>query len=537
MRRLIKSVILIGMSITLLTACTSAGGANPQKEEEQVAREENTLVIALNNEPEAGFDPTTGWGTYGGSPLFHSTLVYRDTQMAIQNDLATGYEVEDAAKIWTFKLREDAYFTDGTKVTAHDVKYTYEEAAKSGSVMDLTLVEKMEVQDDYTITFYLKESRSTFINVVCKMGIVPQHLHKEGYGQAPIGSGPYKFVKWDQGQQLIIESNKDYYKEIPAIEKITFLFLSEDTAFAAAKAGEVDIAQTIPTYANQQIEGMHIESMESVDNRGIAFPTVKSGQTTEDGRPIGNDVTADVAIRKAINIAINRQEVVDGILQGYGTPAYTECDKMPWWNEATVFEDGDTKQAQEILKAAGWVDEDNDGILEKEGLKAEFKLLYTAGDDVRQSLAMYIKDTLEKIGIAVTIESKSWDELTQVMFAHPIIMGWGNQDPIELYNLYSTKSRGIDFYNTGFYSNPKVDEYLNEALRTKDEEEANAYFKKAQWDGETGYSVLGDAAWSWIVNINHLYFVRDNLDLGKQKIHPHGHDWPVTDNITEWKFK
>ena len=96
------------------------------------------------------------------------------------------------------------------------------------------------------------------------------------------------------------------------------------------------------------------------------------------------------------------------------------------------------------------------------------------------------------------------------------------------YNVYSSKYAGIDYYNPGFYQNEKVDDYMTKALTATDLNEAMEYWKKAQWDGTTGVSAKGDAPWAWLVNIDHLYLVKDGLSIGKQRIHPHGHGWPVT---------
>ena len=120
---------------------------------------------------------------------------------------------------------------------------------------------------------------------------------------------------------------------------------------------------------------MKLEAVKTVDNRGIVFPFVKSGNFTEDGLPIGNDVTADPAIRHAINIAVDRQALVDGVLEGHGTPAYTSVDGLPWWNPDTVIEDADLDGARKLLEEAGWKDTDGDGILEKGALKAEFTFI------------------------------------------------------------------------------------------------------------------------------------------------------------------
>ena len=101
-------------------------------------------------------------------------------------------------------------------------------------------------------------------------------LTSETYGQNPIGSGPYKFVQWDKGQQVIFEANPDYYGQQPYFKKLTILFMESDAAFAAAKSGQIDLAEIPSSYADQKVDGMKIVSLDSIDARGISFP-VQSG--------------------------------------------------------------------------------------------------------------------------------------------------------------------------------------------------------------------------------------------------------------------
>jgi peptide/nickel transport system substrate-binding protein len=95
---------------------------------------------------------------------------------------------------------------------------------------------------------------------------------------------------------------------------------------------------------------------------------------------------------------------------------------------------------------------------------------------------------------------------------------------------------GQGYYNAGFYSNPTVDGYLDQAMTAHSEQEALPYWQKAQWDSETGFSALGDAPWAWLVNLYHVYFVSQCLDVGPQRVQPHGHGWPITANIVEWQW-
>ncbi|GGJ82106.1 ABC transporter substrate-binding protein [Lentibacillus kapialis] len=532
MKKTLNIMIIITV-IGLLSACTGGGDKTSQQKETDQGRD--NLVLAIGGEPDDGFDPTTGWGRYG-SPLFQSTLLKYDQDFNIEHDLAENYEVSEDGLTWTVGIRHDAKFSDGEPLTAEDVVFTYETTKKSGSVIDLSNLKNVEATDEYTIQFTLEEPQSTFIDLLVSTGIVPEHAYDENYNENPIGSGPFQLEQWDKGQQVIVTANPYYYGEKPYFKKLTFLFLSEDAAFAAAKAGEVDVASVLPSFAEEEIKGMDLVELESVDNRGIMFPFVPEGEKTDEGFPIGNDVTADKTIRKAINMAIDRQSLVDGVLQGFGTPAYSVADKLPWWNSETVIEDGRMKEAKNMLDDAGWRVNDN-GVREKDGLTAEFTLLYPTGDQIRQSLSIAFADMMEPLGINVETKGKSWNELDRLMYSHPVMMGWGSHNPLEMYNLYSSETRGIGYYNVNYYANPVVDKYMNQALNATSQEEANRYWQKAQWDGETGFSAKGDAPWAWLVNLSHLYYINEDLEIGEQKIQPHGHGWPITDSIQQWHWK
>ena len=529
-------VLLIG---AMLVGC----GSRPESASEADAPEPSAqtgsaeqIILAIGGESEDGYDPTLGWGRYG-SPLFQSTLLKRDADLNIVNDLATDYTVSDDGLTWTVTIRDDVVFADGEPLTAADVAYTFNQAAESGGLTDVTVLAEAIALDDTTVELRLEQPQSTFVNRLITLGIVPEHAHGPDYARNPVGSGPYRLVQWDEGQQLIVEANPNYYGAAPGIQQLVFLFVEEDAAFAAVKAGQAQVASVPQALAVQSIEGMTLYDVTSVDNRGLMFPYVPvTGETTPNGDPIGNDVTADLAIRQAVNYAIDRQALVDGVLEGYGSVAYGPVSGLAWEAPGANIQDAQPEEAQALLAAGGWADSDDDGILEKDGVKAEFTILYPASDSTRQALALATAAMLEPIGIQANVEGKSWDEITPAMHSNVVVFGWGSHDQTEMYNLYHSQAAQGDFYNAGYYANQAIDDTLDLAMGAPSEAEAIAFWQAAQWDGTTGFTTQGDAAWAWLVNLNHTYFVSDCLDIGQPQVEPHGHGWPITANIAEWAW-
>ena len=497
----------------------------------------DTLVLAVGGENAEGYDPLLGWGSYG-NPLFQSTLLKRGADLQIVPDLATSWKLSGDRRTWSVTIREDATFSDGSALTAKDVAFTFNQGLEAGGKIDLSPLERAEFVDDKTVKLVLKHPDITFVQHLITLGIVPEKLYGPEYGRNPIGSGPYKLIRWDEGQQMVVEANEHYYGKQPEIKKLVFLFAEEDAALAAARAGKVDVLGVPSSLVGQKIPGMKLHVVKSVDNRGLMFPTVPhEGKKTPKGVLIGNDVTADLAIRKAVNYAIDRQALVDGVLDGYGRPAFGVVDDLPWDNPDIRFEDNDPEKATAILEEAGWTDRDGDGIREKDGTKAEFTIVYNAKDSLRQGLALAVSDMLEPVGINAVPKGENWDRIkTQLTHTHVVVYGFGDHSPLEMYKLYHTPGPEPMYWNAGFYSNPVVDKHLEDARAAESFEASIPHWQKAQWDGETGFTVHGDAAWAWMVNLDHTYFLNECLDVGRSQMEPHGHGWPITANIHEWKW-
>ena len=534
----VMTVLLALVMVLSLVACTgekAPGNTEAPQQSNSAAGVKDSVVIAIGSEPET-LDPTKGWG-HGNAPIVQSTLVKYNSELNFENDLATGYELSDDGLVWTFTLRDDAYFTDGEKLTAADVAFTLETAKAAQGSVDLTYMESAVAKDDSTVVVTLSKPTSILLNTLASVGIVPEHAYGEDYGVDPIGSGPYKFVEWRAQEQIVFTANENYYGGEPAIKKVTIVFMSEDAALAAVQSGQVDVAYSTATLGSTAVEGYHVEALTSADNRGFTLPVLPDeGKTTESGAPIGNDVTSKLEIRQAIAYAIDRQQVAEVALNGFGRPAYSENDGMPWNNPEVVIET-DVDYAKKLLADAGWIDTDGDGIVEKDGLKAEFNCVYPGGDSVRQAVAMAAAEQVLAVGIKINVEGTSWDDIMKRMFSEAVMMGWGSAIPNETYYLYRSEGALLDdFYNPEGYMNETTDAYLAAAMEALTPEEANKNWQLVQWDGSTGTAMKGECPWVWIVNLDHVTFVRDGLSIGEQSIHPHGHGVPLIQNLQDWEW-
>ena len=196
---------------------------------------------------------------------------------------------------------------------------------------------------------------------------------------------------------------------------------------------------------------------------------------------------------------------------------------------------GDLDKAKVILDEAGWTAGD-DGIRVKDGVRAVLPINYPASDSSRQALSMTLAELLKPLGIEASAKGLSWDRIGAVMHAEPVMFGWGSHSPLEVYNLYESRLSGVDYFNVGYFSEPSVDRHLADAQAAESLEASYADWQKAAWDGTDGFGPKGEAGWAWLVNLDHLYLVNECLDIGATQTEPHGHGWPITALIEQWKW-
>ncbi|SFB15640.1 peptide/nickel transport system substrate-binding protein [Acetitomaculum ruminis DSM 5522] len=555
MKRRFLSIMLAVMLASSLAACGNSGSdANSKSNKsasEDVAKDssdsqkadsknddsdESINIYIGNGVFDSSMDPVKGFMSYG-YPFVNEALIQADVNSNYVADLATDWSVSDDALKYTFNLKKDVKFSDGSDFTAEDVVFTYnkvKENQANNENADLSRLSKVEALDDYTVEFTLDKPYSPFIDIVAQLQIVPSDAYDEQkFETAPIGTGAYKVAQYDANQQIILTINENYWGETPDIEQVNIISMSQDTAYSNACSGQMDVVMVTSTYINEEIEGMKLHKLETMDVRNISLPTLtKQKKSDSKGKEyeVGNDVTSDLAVRKAISIGINRQEIINAAFNGEGVPAVNFTDNLPWAS-TDDYEDNQVDEAKKILEEAGWKDSDGDGIREKGDLKCAFEVIAPGNDEDRYKLATAFAENVKELGVEVKVRNESWDVAVEEENTTPIVWGWGQYSPTVLYSLFDSEMfLEAQYANVSGLTSKECDEAIEKAFNATNLDDAYAAWKEAQKISDAQYPYL------YLVNIEHSYFINENLDISEdtQIPHPHGHGTPIICNLKDW---
>nr|WP_062336582.1 ABC transporter substrate-binding protein [Herbidospora sakaeratensis] len=496
--------------IFALTACAAPAPSSP----------DDTFVLGMSSEPDT-LNPVLGYGADGGS-LLYDGLVRRDADLSLQPALADTLPEIDGTTV-TFALRKDVKFHDGTPLTSEDVVYTYEsvldEKNNSGIRGDFAAIASVEAPDPATVVFRLKYPYAPILQRAT-LGIVPAG---RASGTRPIGTGPFSFVSWTPGDKIVLKANPAYWGGAPAIKQLVLAYAADDNVRATRMAaGEFD-ATVLPPKAAARFDGqagLTVHRVPSADYRGVMFP-------------FGVPVTGDPAIRRAVNLALDRSAMVDMILAGAGEPAFGPVAPGTTWHNPAITGSATADQtgAAEVLDEAGWRAGD-DGVRVKDGARASFTLMYPAGDSLRKDLALAVASDVKKVGVDVRLAGLDWDAIEPRMAKDALVMGYGTPfDPdYTNYELFHSAFAGQGFFNPGGYQVPEVD-----ALLEKGREEPDPAVRKQTYDAFQ-QRISDDAAWAYLVYLKHVYVVRGKWAGITPSVEAHEHETGgLFRNIAEWK--
>jgi peptide/nickel transport system substrate-binding protein len=437
-----------------------------------------TLVFARNQEPDT-LDPI---GTTSNGAIFIINQVcdglvqVGDSPSPIPA-LAESWTTSEDGLTWTFTLREGAMFSDGTPVTAEDVKFSLDRWADpevNASYAGIaSAADSVTVVDPSTIQITLERPDGAFLDALAMFvaSIVPQAAVEamgEEFGRAPVCAGPFKVTGWEQGVAVDLSRNEHYWGPAPYLDGVRFEYVPDDnTRLLRIENDEVDAVEDVP-YAQ-------VDRIDALDGISVASEPVMKWDAIWLNTSI--PPLDDVNVRQALNYATPRQEILDAILAGSGTLANHIIARVKYWDESVPGYEYDLDKAKELMAASSVPD----------GFTLE--LLTVAGDSVEQLMAEAIKEAWAEIGVDVQIEQVDigsafgrWLADPNVDMAATFPGSSLSSDTLSDDNLvfvFMDPDGGLRSFGT-YWGNPDVVDRLRQASASLDEEQRATLFAEAQ---------------------------------------------------------
>ena len=482
-----KRMMIGALALALCFSCAKAKDAK-RYDDPGTPSYGDTLILSLTAEP-SNLIPilSTDQPSHMVAGYVYNGLVKYDKDLNVVGDLAESWDISKDNLSITFHLRRNVTWHDGKPFTANDVMYTYKvtvdprtPTAYSG---DFRLVKKAEVLDDYTFrATYDKPFAPALVSWAAS--IMPAHL-MEGRDimasplrRAPVGTGPYIFREWVAGDRLVLTENPRYFEDRPYLDRRMIRIVQDNaTTFLELKQGGIDMASLTPMQAVRQTD---YPKFKREFNK---FSYLSFGYTYL-GYNLRHKFFKDMRVRQAITYAIDKKEIIDGILLGQGIEATGPFKPDMWaYNGNVKRYEYSREKALSLLREAGF-EKGADGTLYKDGSPFEFTILTSQGNDVRIKCAELIQKRLSEVGIRVKIRVIEWAAfITQFIDERnfeAVILGWTMEPDPDPFDVWHSSKQGKKELNFISYENKEVDELLVKARHTLDREERKKYLFRVQ---------------------------------------------------------
>ncbi|MEJ5902138.1 ABC transporter substrate-binding protein [Ochrobactrum teleogrylli] len=461
----------------------------------------NVLIVGQIAEPQS-LDPHTVTATNDFRILvniYDGLVRYKDGTLEVEPALAESWTISDDGKTYRFKLRQGIKFHDGSDFNAEAVKFNFDRMLKEDHPFyntgpfplsfNFSSIEAVNAIDPTTVEFKLKEPFAPFLsNLAYPTGLIvsPEAVKKYGkeFGRHPSGTGPFKFAEWQSGQRVVVERNPDYWDGAPALEAVVFRPITDpNTRVAEMMAGGLDVMVEVPpdNLATFKQDANFAVAEQAGPHVWFTILNAKTGPF------------ADKKVRQAANYAVNKQALVDNVLQGSATVAAGPIPPaFNWVEDKTEAYPYDPEKAKALLAEVGvtnpeitfYVTEGGSGML----------------DPITMGAA--IQADLQAVGFKVKIETYEWNTfLGRVNTglegkADMAEMAWMTNDPdtVPYLTLRTDALPDKGGFNSGYYSNPQLDALLEKA-RT-----SNSQAERGKLYGEVQAIVHDDAPWLFVAN-------------------------------------
>jgi peptide/nickel transport system substrate-binding protein len=420
--------------------------------------------------------------------LVYNGLVRYDKNLQIEGELAESWKISPDNLTLTFHLRKGVKWHDGAPFTSRDVLFTYrlyiDPKTPTAYAERYKQVEKAEAPDPHTFRVTYRKPLATAL-VSWGFAIHPKHLlegqeiTKNPLSRAPIGTGPYRFVEWVPGEKIVLESNPDYFEGEPYIRRIVYRIIPDpSTMFLELRAGGLDYMGLTPLQFVRQTDTTAFKRRFK-KYRYPAFAYTYLGYNLR--RPLFQDKR----LRQALSYAIDKQEIIEGVLLGFGQKATGPYKPDTWPHNPNVKSyPYDPEKAKALLAEAGWCDNDGNGILEKDGKPFSFTIITNQGNDQRIKTGEIIQRRFRELGVEVKLRVIEWASFLKE-FINPgnfdaVIMGWTISIDPDVYDVWhSSKTRSGELNFIGF-KNTEVDNLLEKGRRTLDQAERKKFYDRFQ---------------------------------------------------------
>lgn len=480
MKKILSLVLAVVLCVGALTAC----GANTNADSTAAASEgssgsaQTTLIVHATGDP-LSFNPTVAAddNLYSVAQNMFHRLTKLDTTKSPVPDAAESWDVSEDALTITWHLKDGLKWSDGEPLNAEDVKYTFDyikEHPETYFSSSMQIVDSIEIVDDLTVVFHMNTADMSFVARIGWYGtfILPEHIFNNGQkwednpaSTTPVTSGPYTLESYTQGSNITLVANEDYVDGAPAIKKLIFSIIPDEaTAVQALLNGELDYMQNVPSaYVDQLLADPNFRMIQDIypSPYRIIFN-------------VNDEILSDVAVRKAIALCINREEISEKVYAGIMPPEYSAYPSCVSWcsNTTDVYPSQDIEAAKQVLEDAGYT-------MDEEGY-------YIRGIewDVfegMQDMANLIIASCKEAGIEIKLLLSEYNAWAQKVGPDGNYMmeaqgGFMGPDPAALATRYGTGSNS----NYSGWSNAEFDALCAEAAATADTDKRAELYKEAQ---------------------------------------------------------
>lgn len=525
-KKIIALVMTATLGISILTGCSSKNGktdtaVNPKSTD--------SIVYALTSSPTGIFNPLLNDTVYDDAviDLTYNSLLSFDENLNPKSELAESYSVSDDNLSITFKLKNNIKWNDGKPFTAEDVAFTFTSLAnkdytgsKYGDVEKLKganayhegnadKVEGIEVIDNNTIKFTFEEPYSPGLTNLGSMGIIPKHIwEKVPVAQwkdqkdlltKPVGTGPYEVVSFNEGQDVQFKKNDDYFDGDVKTEKFIFKVTNEDTAQVELLNGTVDVIDA---------SNLKKKDIDELESKGMKVTSYDNNLIQYMGFNLRDEKFQDKKVRQAFMYALDREAMVDKLLDGNGQVVNTPMLPSSWaYPDKSTLNDykHNVEKAKKLLKEAGYEDRDKNGIVEdKNGKELKVTLSYPTGNALREQTAPIIQANLKDIGVQLELENMEFSALMDKVVANHdfelYLMGNNlslDPDPKPYWHSTSASDeKGNSAWNISSFKNDQADKLIEQGISVFDKNQRKEIYS------QFGELLNDEVPWAYLYSQN-----------------------------------